>query len=80
LVGEDGGLPIYYSPATVVVRARQLQEEKEAQDSEEICQKEVRKQQHAGAAAENLNAEATAKRAAAAQLLKEHGPKESRRT
>jgi DDE superfamily endonuclease len=51
LIGEDGGLPVCYSPATIV-RARQLQEEKEAQETENIRQKAIRKQQRTEAAVE----------------------------
>ncbi|KIM98267.1 hypothetical protein OIDMADRAFT_31087 [Oidiodendron maius Zn] len=61
LVGEDRGLPVCYSPATVV-HARQLQEQKEAQEAEEVHQKEIRKQQRT---------EAIIEKAAAAQLRKE---------
>jgi hypothetical protein len=61
LVGEDAGLPVCYSPATIT-RARRLQEEKEAEEAEKAHEKEVKKQERERAKVE---------KAIAAQLRKE---------
>jgi hypothetical protein len=64
LAGEEGGLPVCYSPAKVE-KARRFQEAKEAKEAEESRQKEARKVQRA------INKEKKESRAIASQLAKE---------